>query len=230
MLKDLTELEANLGVIFKNKDLLHNALIHRSYLNEHPRFRLAHNERLEYLGDAVLELAVTENLYKNYPNPEGELTNWRASLVNAKTLATAADELGVDEFLYLSKGEAKDTSIKARHSILANTLEAIIGAIYLDQGFVVAKKFVTHIILVKLPEILKKHLYQDPKSKLQEIAQDKLAVTPSYKVLREYGPDHARHFVVGVFFGKEQAAIGEGSSKQEGQIAAAQAALDIKEW
>ncbi|MFC1663167.1 ribonuclease III [Patescibacteria group bacterium] len=230
MLKNITALEKNLGVKFKDQRYLHNALIHRSYLNEHPRFEISHNERLEFLGDAVLELVVTEHLYKKYTNPEGELTNWRASLVNAKMLADIAIELKVNDHLYLSKGEAKDTSVKARNNILANAVEAIIGAVYLDKGYNEAKKVITKHILVKLPEILKKHLYQDPKSKLQEISQEKLSITPSYKVLKEEGPDHNRRFVVGVFFDKIKVAVGEGSSKQEAQVAAAQAAISRKGW
>jgi ribonuclease-3 len=230
MLKEVKNLEKNLGVVFKNKRLLHNALVHRSYLNEHPRFEIGHNERMEFLGDAVLELAVTEHLFKEYSNPEGELTNWRASLVNAKMLAEIGTELEINDFLYLSKGEANDKSIKARNNILANAMEAIIGAIYLDQGFKAANKFGENKILVRLPEILKKHLYTDSKSKLQEAAQDKLSITPTYRVMKEKGPDHNRHFVVGVFFDKEKIATGDGMSKQEAQMSAAQAALEIKGW
>lgn len=230
MLKDIAPLEQILGVSFKKKELLQSALVHRSYINEHPRFELEHNERLEFLGDAVLELAVTEHLYNHYPNPEGELTNWRASLVNAKMLGEIATELGVNDFLYLSRGEAKDTSVKARNNILANTMESIIGAIYLDQGYTVASQFVHRVVLIKLPDILEKHLYQDPKSRLQEVAQEKFSVTPSYKVLSEQGPDHNRQFVVGVFFGKNEIATGNGSSKQEAQMAAAEAALNHHHW
>lgn len=228
--KDLTPLEHSLNVTFKDKRLLHHALVHRSYINEHPRFELDHNERMEFLGDAVLELAVTEYLYEHYPNPEGELTNWRASLVNAKMLADIASSLGVNDWLYLSRGEAKDTSVKARNNILANALEAIIGAIYLDQSYPVAKQFVTETVLARLDEILQKHLYQDAKSRLQEIAQERFAVTPSYQVLQEEGPDHHRRFIVGVYFGKEEMARGEGLSKQEAQMAAAQAALERHQW
>lgn len=230
MLKDIAALEQTLNVRFKDQKLLQSALVHRSYINEHPRFELGHNERLEFLGDAVLELVVTEHLYNHYPNPEGELTNWRASLVNAKMLAEIATELEVNDFLYLSKGESKDTSAKARNNILANTMEAIIGAMYLDQGYKVASQFVHRVVLVKLPDILEKHLYQDPKSRLQELAQEKFAVTPSYKVLKEEGPDHDRQFVIGVFFGKNEVAKGEGSSKQEAQMAAAEAALQHHKW
>ena len=229
-MKDFSKLEKKLGVKFENKDLIKQAVVHRSYLNEHPEFELDHNERLEFLGDAVLELVVTEYLYKNYPNPEGELTNWRASLVNSIMLSIIAQELAVEVFLYLSKGESKDKESKARQYILANAMEAIIGAIYLDKGYETAQKFITDNIIAKLPEILEKKLYQDPKSRFQEIAQDKAGVTPTYKVLEESGPDHAKHFIVGVFLKKELVAKGEGSSKQEAQVNAAEEALHIKNW
>lgn len=229
-MKEISQLEKNLEVKFTNKELLKQSVVHRSYLNEHPDFGLEHNERLEFLGDAVLELVVTENLYNNYPNPEGELTNWRASLVNSNMLATIARELDIDDYLYLSKGESKDTNIKARNYILANAMEAIIGAIYLDKGFDGAKKFVLSKIVVKLPEILEKKLYQDPKSSFQEISQERAGITPSYKVLEESGPDHARDFVVGVFLKKELVAKGKGTSKQEAQVNAAQKALEVKKW
>lgn len=229
-MKEISGLEKKLGVTFENKDLLTQAMVHRSYLNEHPDFPLAHNERLEFLGDAVLELAVTEYLYRNYENPEGELTNWRASLVNANILADIAEELGVEDFLYLSKGEAKDKGSKARQYILANAMEAIIGAIYLDQEMEVACDFVSRVILVKLPYILEHGLYLDPKSRFQEASQDKHGVTPSYRVLEEKGPDHAKWFKVGVYLGSELVAVGEGTSKQEGQVAAAEKGLEEKGW
>ena len=229
-MKDFAKLEKKLGLKFTKRDLIKQAVVHRSYLNEHPEFELDHNERLEFLGDAVLELVVTEYLYKNYPNPEGELTNWRASLVNSVMLSTIARELDVESFLYLSKGEAKDTNIKARNYILANAMEAIIGAIYLDKGYKVSQKFITDKIISKLPEILEKKLYQDPKSRFQEIAQDQAGVTPTYKVIEESGPDHDKHFIVGVFLKKELVAKGEGTSKQEAQVNAAEEALKIKNW
>ena len=152
--KDFSGLEEKLGAKFKNIDLIKQALVHRSYLNEHPDFRLGHNERLEFLGDAVLELIVTEHLYNNYPNPEGDMTNWRAALVNANTLSAICKDMGAEEYLFLSRGESKDTGTKARQYILANAFESIIGAIYLDQGYDAAKKFVTERVLVKLPYIL----------------------------------------------------------------------------
>ena len=229
-MKDFSKIEKIIGIDFKNKNSLIQAFVHRSYINENPNFNLAHNERLEYLGDAVLELIVSEYLYKNYPNPEGDLTNWRASLVNSKMLADIAKELEFDHFLFLSRGESKDNNSKARNSILANTFEAVVGAIYLDHGFAKTRNFVKKVLLGRLPEIIKNHLYLDPKSKLQEIAQDKLAVTPSYKVLEEWGPDHNRNFKIGVYFNKELIAEGKGSSKQEAQVEAAKAALKKKNW
>jgi len=227
--KDLSPLEKNLGVDFKNKDLLLQALTHRSYINENPKFYLEHNERLEFLGDAVLELAVTEYLYKNYENPEGELTSWRASLVNSKMLSRIAHDIGINDFLLLSRGEAKDTG-RAREYILANATEATIGAIYLDRGFDAAGEFVKSHIIPKLPEIIDKELYKDPKSRFQEEAQERAGVTPTYEVLDEWGPDHSKHFVIGVFLGKDMIAKGEGDSKQEAQEKAAEAALEEKKW
>lgn len=230
MKKDFSKLEKVIGFDFKNQDLLRQALVHRSYLNEHPDFELEHNERLEFLGDAVLELAVTEYLYKHYHNPEGELTNWRASLVNSKSLAELAGELELEPYLFLSKGEAKDKASKARQYILANAVEAVIGAIYLDGGFKKAEQFVKDKLLIKLDNILAKQLYIDPKSRFQEAAQEKTGITPSYQVLNEEGPDHDKHFKVGVYLGKEKVATGEGTSKQEAQVAAAANALKAKKW
>ncbi|HBR80228.1 MAG: Ribonuclease 3 [Candidatus Uhrbacteria bacterium GW2011_GWE2_45_35] len=227
---DLKKLEQTLGVSFHDKDTLRQALVHRSYLNEHPDFRLGHNERLEFLGDAVLELVVTEYLYQTYENPEGELTNWRAALVNADMMAEICDSLTVEDYLYLSKGEAKDSGSKARHYILANAIEAVIGAIYLDLGWDEAKDFIHRTVLVKLPGILKDQLHIDPKSRFQEAAQEKAGVTPSYKVLSEEGPDHNKTFEIGVYIGKELIAKGTGTSKHEAQVAAAAAAIVAKGW
>ena len=230
-MNDLSQLENSLGVVFLNKDLLQQALVHRSYLNEHSDFYLSHNERLEFLGDAVLELLITEWLYKTYPREqEGDLTNWRASLVNAKMLAVIADEIGVDDYLLLSRGEAKDKNSKARQLILADAVESIIGAIYLDQGTEVAKKFIMAKIAVKLEYILKHGLYYDPKSKFQEISQDKFGITPHYRVLKEEGPDHAKIFDIGLYVGEELIATGHGSSKQEAEVEAAKAGLEAKGW
>ncbi len=228
-MKDISILEKKLGVFFKNKKLLQQALTHRSYLNENPNFRLPHNERLEFLGDAVLELIVTKYLYLHYDNPEGELTSWRAALVNAQMLSRIASDLGINDFLFLSHGEAKDKG-RGRQYILANTMEAIIGAIFLDQGIKAASNFVRRHIISKLPWILKNKLYKDAKSQFQEEAQDRLAITPTYEILQEWGPDHARKFRVGVFLGKEKVAEGEGNSKQEAQRKAAQTALKKKNW
>lgn len=227
---EITQLEKIIGFKFDNQDLLVQAVVHRSYLNEHPDFKLDHNERLEFLGDAVLELAVTEYLYDNYPNPEGELTNWRASLVNGDSLAEVGKNLGIEEFILMSRGESRDKNSKARMYILANAMEAIIGAIYLEHGFSSAKKFILKNIVVKLEDIIKKKLYIDPKSNFQEKAQEKEGVTPSYKMISSQGPDHAKVFKVGVYLDKELVATGEGSSKQEAQIQAAQNALVKRKW
>ncbi|MDD5043855.1 MAG: ribonuclease III [Patescibacteria group bacterium] len=229
-MKDLSKFEKKIGLAFKNQDYLKQSLVHRSYINEHPSFDLGHNERLEFLGDAVLELIVTEYLYNNYANPEGDLTNWRASLVNAKMLSEIARELDLEDYLYLSRGEAKDRSSKARQFILADALEALVGAIYLDQGMKKAKEFLKKHLLGKLSYILEHKLYLDPKSKFQELSQEKFGITPVYKVLEESGPDHDKRFVVGVYLGKEKIAAGEGSSKQEAQIEAAARALEKKNW
>ncbi len=228
--EDFSDLEQTLGVTFHNTDTLRQALVHRSYLNEHPDFPLGHNERLEFLGDAVLELVVTEHLYENYENPEGELTNWRAALVNAEMLAALCAKLGIEPYLHLSRGESKDKNSKARKYILANAFESIIGSIYLDGGWEAAKEFIHTRVLCELPNILKNRLYIDPKSRFQEAAQEHLGITPSYKVLSETGPDHEKQFEVGVFLGKEQVAVGTGTSKQEAQVAAAQAGIEAKSW
>ena len=229
-MRDFSELESNISCRFKDADLLKQAMVHRSYLNENPGFPLPHNERLEFLGDAVLELIVTEYLYKNYPNPEGDLTNWRAALVNANMLSSIASELNLGDFLYLSKGEAKDSGGKARQYILANAIEAVIGAIYLDQGLNKASEFINENILTKLTGVLANSLYIDPKSRFQEIAQEKYCVTPHYLVLNETGPDHAKIFKVGLYIGEEMVAEGVGSSKQEAQVSAAEAGLKAKSW
>lgn len=230
-MKDFSSLEKEIGVKFKDIDLLKQSVVHRSYLNEHPQFGLHHNERLEFLGDAVLEIIVTEHLFKNYPDtPEGDLTNWRASLVNSKMLAIVAREIGLEKYLYLSKGETKDGNSKARQYILANAVEAIIGAIYLDQKIKAARKFIEKYILSKLENILSNKLYLDPKSKFQEKAQEIFKVTPTYRVLEEDGPDHDKTFVVGLYLNDQLVATGEGSSKQEAQVDAAEKGIAEKEW
>lgn len=231
MTSDLSALQERLGVVFKNEDLLKQAMVHRSYLNEHSDFPFDHNERLEFLGDAVLELIVTEYLFKKFPNePEGELTNWRASLVNAKMLSSIAGELNIEENLYLSKGESKDKDSKARQYILADAIEAIIGSIYLDSGTPAAKEFIERVIVSKLDYILKNELYFDPKSKFQELSQEKFGITPHYEVLKEEGPDHAKTFEVGLYIADEQVSVGLGSSKQEAQVEAAKRGLEKKGW
>lgn len=230
MTKDFSKLEEKIGIVFKDKGVLTQAFVHRSYINEHPSFPFNHNERLEFLGDAVLEVVVTEYLFSNYPNPEGELTNWRAALVNARTLSDIAKQIDLDDFLYLSHGESKDSSGKARQYILANAFEALVGAIYVDQGLETARKFITDHVLSRLQYILEHQLYLDPKSRFQESAQEIAGVTPNYRVLEEKGPDHAKEFTVGVYLGEELVATGIGTSKQEAQIAAAEKALENKGW
>lgn len=228
--KGFSDLQEKLGVPFKKPELLVQAFVHRSYLNEHHDFVLGHNERLEFLGDAVLELVVTEFLYKEYGNPEGELTNWRAALVNAKILASIAYEIGMEEYLFLSHGESKDAGTKARDYIMANAIEALIGAIYLDRGYEIAQQFIARWILPKLPYILENGLYLDAKSRFQESAQEIEGITPTYRVLHEEGPDHIKSFKVGVYLDKTLVATGEGTSKQEAQTEAAEAGLKIKGW
>jgi len=230
MQPDFNALQQQLKVSFRDVDLLKQAFVHRSYLNENPGFPLGHNERLEFLGDAVIELVVTEYLFQRYPNPEGELTNWRAALVNAKMLAQIAGRLALEPYLFLSRGEAADTQGKARQYILANAFEAVIGAIYLDGGYTPTKEFLERCLLPELPRILADQLYYDPKSRFQEAAQDFLGITPTYQVLSERGPDHAKHFTVGVYVGDELVVEGEGSSKREAQEQAAARGLEVKGW
>ncbi len=220
---------SQLGLTFKNLDLFVEALTHRSYLNEH-KAAGPHNERLEFLGDAVLELAATHFLFTKFPNkPEGDLTAYRAALVNTVSLAYTAKEIGVNDMLLLSKGEAKDTG-RARDIILANALEAIIGALYLDQGYEAANTFITTNICKKIDSILEHRAYQDAKSCFQEAAQEKKNVTPSYKTLSEEGPDHDKKFTVGAYLNHEEFAQGVGKSKQEAEQDAAQKALDKTGW
>ncbi|KKR43655.1 MAG: Ribonuclease 3 [Parcubacteria group bacterium GW2011_GWF1_40_6] len=224
------DFEKKTKVIFKDKNLLKQAFIHRSYINENGASSLSHNERLEFLGDAVLELVVTDFLYKKYPNyTEGELTAVRSALVNAIIISEIAGDVGMNDYLLLSKGEAKDFG-KARQYILANTFEAFIGAMYLDQGYEVVDKFIAKTLLPKTEEIVKKKLWRDAKSLVQEKAQEFVSVTPLYKVLHESGPDHDKHFTVGVYFGGELITEGKGKSKQEAEQSAALAALKLKNW
>lgn len=227
---NLDAFQKNSGTRFKDVELLQTAFTHRSYINEHPGEASEHNERLEFLGDAVLELTVTEYLFGKYPDKtEGDLTSYRAALVNTSTLATVATGLGINDYLRLSKGEARDAG-RARQYILANTLEALIGALYLDQGYKGAQAFVARHILPLADDVVTKGLWRDAKSRLQEVAQDKLSVTPHYQVLEEEGPDHDKQFTVGVFFEEKQIEIGRGNSKQEAQQDAAQRALDTEGW
>ncbi|MFH1990407.1 MAG: ribonuclease III [Patescibacteria group bacterium] len=228
--KDFKELQKKLNIKFKNSDLLKQAFVHRSYLNENPAFELNHNERLEFLGDAVLELVVTEYLYKNYPDlAEGEMTSLRAALVNSQMLAQIADRLGFNNFLYLSKGEAKEVG-RGRQYILANTFESFTGAYYLDQGYQAAAEFISVSLLPELKNIIDKKLWRDHKSLFQEAAQERVGITPNYEVLSESGPDHDKNFKVGVYLGKELVAQGEGASKNEAQQQAAENALKLKNW
>ncbi|MEK7104750.1 MAG: ribonuclease III [Patescibacteria group bacterium] len=225
-----SDFEKNTKITFKDKNLLKQAFIHRSYINENPGSNLSHNERLEFLGDAVLELVVTDFLYKKYPNyTEGELTAIRSALVNAIIISEVALKIGMNDFLLLSKGEAKDNG-KARQYILANTYEAYVGAAYLDQGYNVVNKFVTTTLLPHTDEIVAKKLWRDAKSLVQEKAQEFVGVTPAYKVLHESGPDHDKHFTVGILFGPNLIAEGKGKSKQEAEQKAAENALKMKNW
>lgn len=220
----LQDFQDRLGIHFTDVSLLERAFIHRSYLNEHPKLGLEHNERIEFLGDAVLELVVTDFLYRTYPNPEGDLTNWRSALVKTESLAAVAEELKISEYFKLSRGESKGNA-RSHALISANAVEAIIGATYLDQGYDVAKKFITEHIISRLPEILETGTWMDPKSKFQELAQERFGLTPGYRVVDEAGPDHDKVFTIGVYVGDTLYGKGSGSSKQAGQQEAAAAAL-----
>lgn len=224
--RDFDALTERLGLSFTHLAKLEQAFVHRSYLNEHPNYPLDHNERLEFLGDAVLELVVTDHLFRTYPEaPEGELTNWRASLVNSDTLASIAESLELEPYLYLSRGESKDTNRRARQTILANAFEALLGAIYLDQSYDAAKTFIHEHVLPRLPHILEHKLYLDPKTRFQELAQEQQGITPTYRVLEESGPDHAKRFRIGVFLGNQLMGEGDGLSKQDAQEQAATHAI-----
>jgi ribonuclease III len=229
-MNDIELFQQHIGISFQDKGLLLQAFTHRSYLNENPNANLEQNERLEFLGDAVLELVVTQYLYEKYPvKSEGELTTWRAALVNAKMLAAVAKELALGDYLLLSRGESKEEG-KARDYILANTTEAVIGALYLDQGLKMCEKIIERYILSKLPMVLEEKLFEDSKSRFQELAQENTGITPSYQVLKEWGPDHDKRFLVGVTLGKDTVAEGEGTSKQEAEQEAARNALELKRW
>jgi len=213
-----------LGVTFKDIQLLITAFTHRSYLNEHKKTVSEHNERLEFLGDAVLELVSTEYLYGNFSEPEGVLTNWRSSLVRTESISAAASRYEFEPLLRLSRGEKHGTD-RARAQILANSYEAVVGALYLDQGYEVAKRFITESLLVTFDEILKTGSWMDPKSHLQEVIQSQEGSTPQYRIIEETGPDHDKIFTVGVFVGDELRGQGTGPSKQAAQQKAAEAAL-----
>jgi ribonuclease-3 len=229
-MNNFDEFENIIGTSFKNKGLLRQAFTHRSYLNENRSLTLSHNERLEFLGDAVLELSVTRYLYDKYPEkPEGDLTALRSALVNAITLSEVATSIKVNDFLLLSKGEAKDTG-RARQYILANTIEAIIGALYLDQGYDASDQFISKFILTLTDDIVRGGAWIDAKSKFQEKAQERMGTTPSYKKIKEVGPDHDKYFTVGVFLGDDLVAEGTGKSKQDAEQEAARKALQLKGW
>jgi ribonuclease-3 len=228
--KNFSEFEKIIGILFNDKSLLKQAFLHRSYLNEHPDESLDNNERLEFLGDAVLELVVTGYLFNTFPKKaEGELTAYRAALVNTQSISAAATRLSMNDFLLLSKGEAKDTG-KAREYILANTFEAVIGALYLDGGYETAYAFIEKNLFPQLDEILKNGSWQDAKSKFQERAQEHKSITPAYKLLEESGPDHAKNFIVGVYLEEALAGQGSGASKQQAEQEAALDALLKSGW
>lgn len=230
MKSDTHDFEEKIGIAFKDKELLRKAFVHRSYVNEHRDEVEEHNERLEFLGDAVLELVTTEYLYAKYPEkPEGELTAYRAGLVNTQTLSVVAKKLGMNDYLHLSRGEAKDTG-RARQYILANTFEAFTGALYLDQGYAAAQAFIATQLFPLTEEIVEKRLWLDAKSHFQEKAQERVSITPTYKMLSESGPDHDRHFLVGVYLGSQLVAEGGGKSKQEAEQEAARRALEVRDW
>ena len=223
------KLEKKLGLKFKEWHLLKNAFVHRSYLNEHKSSKMENNERLEFLGDAVLELVVTEHLYSNYPNPEGELTNWRSALVKGKMLAKIAKELNLGEYLYLSHGE-ENSGGRDKDYLLANTFEAVIGVAYLELGYGEAKKFIEKFLLVHLENILEKEEYIDAKSKFQEMSQEKVGFTPIYQLLHDEGPDHDKIFTMGAYIEDRIVGKGNGNSKQDAEQKAAEDALERLKW
>lgn len=229
-MKDFSAFEKKVGFTFKNKELLQRAFTHRSYVNENREVAKEHNERLEFLGDAVLELVITDFLYNKYPErPEGELTAFRAALVNTQSISAAATELGMNDFLLLSRGEAKDTG-RARQYILANTFEAFIGALYLDQQYGAARSFIEATLFGKIDKIVEERLWQDSKSYFQEKVQEEFSETPSYELVREAGPDHDKKFIVAAVVMGKPVAQGEGRSKQEAEQAAARKAIEVKGW
>jgi ribonuclease III len=232
MKTNFESLGERIGVQFNDTALLRTACTHRSFLNENRGSGLEHNERLEFLGDAVLELVITSFLFRKYPKKaEGDLTAYRSALVNANSLMKVADHIRLDEFILLSKGETKDKG-RARSIILANAVEAVIGAIYMDQGYNPAANFISEHLLnvIDIEEIVAKKLWLDSKSRFQEKSQEKMGLTPVYKTMKETGPDHEKQFTLGVFLGDVQIATGSGPSKQEAEQRAAEKALEAKGW
>ena len=229
-MQDYSDFEAKIGVTFRDKALLRQAFTHRSYLNENRSVEWGHNERLEFLGDAVLELVITDHLYRTYPDKnEGEMTSLRSAVVKAETLSDVGVDIGINQYLFLSRGEAKDLG-RARQYILANTVEALIGAIYLDQEYEAARKFIESFVSPRIDTVITHGLAIDAKSKFQAKAQETFSVTPVYKTIKETGPDHNKHFTVGVYIKNEVVATGEGSSKQEAEQNAARLALESHGW
>ena len=220
------------NIVYKDLDIYEQALVHRSFINENPKFTFGHNERLEFLGDAVLELIVTDFLYAKYPHHnEGDMTSFRSALVNSNTLSEVALKLSLNDYLKLSKGEAKETEIsRARMSILADTYEALLGAMYIDIGYDTCRKWVTKTLLINTDEIVSEGSYKDSKSHVQEKSQEKLQVTPTYKIINESGPDHDKIFIVGIYFDEKEIAKGEGKSKQLGEVDAAKNAIIKMGW
>lgn len=227
---DFSRFEEKVGIRFNDKALLKQAFTHRSYINEHKNSGLAHNERLEFLGDAVLELTITRYLFDKYPDAdEGDLTSYRAALVNTNTIADAASTAGMEEYILLSRGEARDTG-RARLYILADIFESFLGAVYLDQGYDTARAFVERTLFHKADEVVNKGLWRDAKSVFQEKAQEMLGITPAYKLVGESGPDHDKEFMMAVYLKDEKVAEARGKSKQESEQQAAALALEIKGW
>lgn len=223
------KLEETIGITFKNLDIYQIAFTHKSYLNENRHLKLEQNERLEFLGDAVLELIVTEYLFLTYSEPEGVLTNWRSALVKKETLAEIARLLALGEYLFLGKGE-ESTGGREKDYLLANTFEALLGAIYLDHGYLIAKAFVETTILIKLKNILDEGLHIDSKSLFQEVAQEKTTITPNYRLIQEEGPDHSKIFTMGAYLEDKLVGEGKGGSKQSAEQAAANDALEKQGW
>lgn len=230
-MKDIHEFEQHIGITFDNPALLKEAFTHRSFLNENPNAETPHNERLEYLGDAVLELVVTDHLFRRYEDKaEGELTALRAALVNTRMISECASKLTMNDYLLLSKGEANSTETRARQYILANTFEAVVGALYLDKGIEKTTEFLQKHLIPYLDEIVEKRLWQDAKSLFQEKIQEHDGITPNYKLLKQEGPDHSKLFTMGLFVGDECASEGSGPSKQEAEQDAARKALEKMGW